>query len=167
MKQVRFLSIVALLWLVAAVRPGFADFELMQGEHFGKLKLGLSREAVTQLLGRPASRTPETLEAATGDYIQMWKYPRLGVTLKMGSSERHRNALQVSTIEVEAPSRLVTARGVSIGSRAEDARRLYQKEIDKETSRPDLIVAGSIYGGLMFTIKNGRVTRMFLGAGAE
>ncbi len=41
----------------------------------------------------------------------------------------------------------------------------YKEEEERRTS--EHFVAGSIYGGLIFSFQNGRVNEIFLGAGAE
>jgi hypothetical protein len=44
----------------------------------------------------------------------------------------------------------------------------YSQHINKEDSAPDTcIVVGSIYGGLIFTFKEGKVNTVFIGAAAE
>lgn len=159
-------ALTALL-LAALSTPGFAQFDIMNSEHFGPLRLGLSQAAVVAQFGKPASKSKEVFEAATGDYVENWSYPSRGLSLHMAGAKKG-GAKTVSGITLKAPCKLASARGIRIGSTDNDVRKAYaKKELDKDFTRPGFIVAGSIYGGIMFTITGGRVTSIFLGAGAE
>ena len=46
--------------------------------------------------------------------------------------------------------------------------KAYAAEINREESDlPETVVVGSIYGGVVFTMKNGKVVSIFIGAAAE
>ena len=60
-----------------------------------------------------------------------------------------------------------TSRGVGIGSTEEEVRAAYKNLIDPGSRPGEMIIAGSVYGGVFFTIEDGKVTTIFIGAGAE
>ena len=117
-------------------------------------------------LGKPASTSREELEAASGDYVQTWNYPSRGLSFVMAGPKKG-GPKTISRLTIKAPCTLASARGIRIGSTEAEVRKAYARDIDKESTRPGFIVAGSIYGGVMFTLGKGRVTEIFLGAGAE
>jgi hypothetical protein len=73
----------------------------------------------------------------------------------------------IASIVLTTPSRLSTTRGIRIGSTAKAVMKAYKAEWERESSKPDIFVAGSIYGGLIFNFQNGKVSKIFLGAAAE
>lgn len=142
-------------------------FALMREESLGKLKLDLSAQQVIQLLGNPRQKGQVEFWAGDGLYHQYWYYPNQGITLSM-ASETKKGQQNIALIKLVSPSKLPTKRGIKIGSSIEEVSLAYAKEKDQEMSIPDqTFVAGSIYGGLIFTFDQGRVIEIFLGAAAE
>ena len=69
---------------------------------------------------------------------------------------------------VPAPSTLKTLRGIGIGSAEKDVTSAYGELRDDEMSvAGESFVAGSVYGGVIFDFRDGKVSRIFLGAAAE
>jgi hypothetical protein len=60
-----------------------------------------------------------------------------------------------------------TSKGISIGSNYQEVEKAYKDYVNAEFSNKESIVAGSIYGGVIFSFKNGKVTSIFIGASAE
>ena len=142
-------------------------FALMREESLGKLKLDLSAQQVIQLLGNPTQKGQVEFWGGDALYHQYWYYPNQGITLSM-ASETEKGQQNIAFIKLVFPSTLPTKRGITIGSSIEEVSLAYAKEKDQEMSIPDqTFVAGSIYGGLIFTFDNGRVIEIFLGAAAE
>ncbi|MDB9411792.1 hypothetical protein [Microcystis aeruginosa] len=142
-------------------------FALMREESLGKLKLDLFAQQVIQLLGNPRQKGGVEFWAGDALYHQYWYYPNQGITLSM-ASETEKGQQNIAFIKLVFPSTLPTKRGITIGSSIEEVSLAYAKEKDQEMSIPDqTFVAGSIYGGLIFTFDNGRVIEIFLGAAAE
>ncbi len=137
-------------------------------ERIGELRLGLTGKDVRENIHCKPKKGKEVFEGATGDYVQMWKYPDCGIVLKM-SSERKRGAKVVESISVSSPSTLVTARGIHIGSAEREVINAYGRYLDQEEPAKEgkQFVAGSIYDGMIFDLQDGRVVRIFLGAAAE
>ena len=166
------------IWLMGLGFPALAaapqaprsepePFPLLKEERLGTLRIGLGEKEVQAQIPGKLHKGKEEFWAATGDYVQEWKYPDCGLSLNMASAKRG-GAKTVMSITIQAPSPLKTKRGMGIGSTLEEVAAAYGPDQDKEIyQKGEIFVAGSIYGGLIFTFRNGRVTRIFLGAGAE
>lgn len=148
-------------------RPKEAE-GILGDEKIGELALGLAAAKVVALHGEPGSRGRDEMWEADGAYHQSWKWPQLGLELDM-VSDRRKGDKKIGSITARAPSTLATAKGLTIGSPRAEVLKLYGKLRDPESTVDDAtqFIAGSIYGGLMFTFAGGKVTEMFLGAAAE
>ena len=83
-------------------------------------------------------------------------------------SERKAGPKVVESITIKSPSKLVTSRGIHIGSTEGEVIQAYGQCRDQETSKKgEQLVAGSIYDGMIFNFKDGKVVSIFLGAAAE
>ncbi|MBF0510529.1 MAG: hypothetical protein HQK57_16615 [Deltaproteobacteria bacterium] len=138
------------------------------GERIGRLRLGLPEKDVGRSIPCRPKKGKELSEAATGEYVQMWKYAECGIVLKM-SSDRRGGAKVVASILVTSRCKLVTGKGIHIGSTESEVIRVYGRYGDQEgnTKKGKRFVAGSIYDGMVFDFKGGRGVGIFLGAGAE
>jgi len=146
---------------------GAEPFHLMHHEGFGPLRIGQSEREISALLGPPEEKGAAELWGADGLHHQAWRYPRRGITLDL-VSETADGRSEVASITVSAPSGLRTWRGIGIGDPEAQARKLYKDVADTETPvEDDTFIAGSAYGGLVFTFRDGKVSGMFLGAAAE
>ena len=134
-------------------------------EPLGQLALGSKPAEVLKLMGKPESRGKKTPQEATGTSVQDWNYPAKGLTITMEFVKKEET---VSMIRATAGCTLATARGVKIGSTEAAVNKAYGKERDKESSEAGKsFVAGSLYGGVVFTFKDGKVSEIFIGAAAE
>lgn len=144
-----------------------SPFTLMEEESLGQLKIGRVATEVLQLLGSPTKKSNSSFWAADALHHQDWYYSKKGITLNM-VSEMADKQQEVASIKLISPSKLRTKRGIGIGSSFDEVVRAYGKEQDQENSIPfKYFVAGSIYGGLIFSFENDRVAEIFLGAAAE
>ncbi|HRI10483.1 MAG TPA: hypothetical protein PKW35_21835, partial [Nannocystaceae bacterium] len=149
-----------------SARPAEAE-GLLSAERFGDLRYGLPAADVTAKLGEPASRGKNQLWEADGAYHQDWSYPAIGVTLDMASDSRS-GPKKVASITLRAPATLATSKGVTVGSPRALVLDRYGKLRDPESpAEDDTFVAGSIFGGVIFAFEGGKVSQIFLGAGAE
>jgi hypothetical protein len=137
-------------------------------ERIGGLRLGLAEKELARTIPCAPRKGKELLEEATGDYVQTWRYADCGIVLKMGS-ERKGGSKVIQSITVTSPSDLVTSRGIRIGSTASEVIKVYGQYRDQDSGTDDgkQFVAGSVYDGMIFDFKGGRVFKMFLGAAAE
>ncbi len=156
--------------LLAALCLGIGSLraeQMFEGDSLGSLKLGQSAEAVTKALGKPQSKGRDVEWEAIGEFVQEWRFPKQGLTLAMNSAKKG-GAKTVLSITAEAPCELVTSRGIRIGSAEAAVAKAYRDVQNKEEGTAgELFVAGSIYGGVMFHIKDGKVAQIFVGASAE
>jgi hypothetical protein len=164
--------VMACVWL--AVVPGVglcagkgADFD-PTAERIGGLRLGQPAGEVAAAVACAPQKGREAYEGATGEYVATWTMPACGVALKM-SGPKKGGPKTVAGVTVTAPSVLATGRGIRIGATEAAVTAAYGRYRDREgASRPGrTFVAGSIYDGLIFDFKNGKVVRIFLGAAAE
>ena len=168
----KFIVPLSLTWLVALgfmFSTSFAadEFALLKEERIGDLRIGLPEKDVRKAIHCPLKRGKDELWEADGDYHQSWEYVGCGVTLSM-VSEKKGGSKSIESISLVSPSTLSTKRKIRIGSAKQDVIKAYKSHWNKEDSkRPDVFVAGSIYGGLMFTFENDKVNSIFLGAAAE
>lgn len=141
--------------------------KMFEGDSLGSLKLGQSAEAVTKVLGKPASKGKEVHWEAIGEWVQEWHFPKQGLTLAM-NSEKKGGPKTILNVTAEAPCKLATARGIQIGSTEAEVAKAYRAVQNKEESEPGkLFVAGSVYGGVLFHLEAGKVIQIFIGAAAE
>lgn len=137
------------------------------GEKIGPLQIGMSGENVVKALGEPAGKTPFEEWGADGMEHQDWKYPGKGVTVGMVKTSG--GGVVADRITLGGKSTLKTARKVGIGSTREEVKTAYLDDIDPESDPLDeeRIVVGSLYGGIVFTMAEKKVTGIFVGAAAE
>jgi len=142
-------------------------FKLMKIETIGALKLEIPEAQVKQVVPGQPARAAETHWGADGQYHQTWTYAQRGLKLSL-VSEKKGGAKTLESVQCGARCTLKTARGIGIGSPLADVQTAYAAEFNKEESElPGTFVAGTIYGGLIFNFKAGKVSVMFLGAAAE
>jgi len=132
----------------------------------GWLKESTNQQAVLDKLGLPTRKGKDEYWGATGTYVQNWEYTALGITLEM-ESESQGSIKKVLSIIVMQPCKFTTSQGVGIGVNGKTVREKYNKLIDATNSNAESIVVGSVYGGTVFTLKNGIVSEIFIGAVAE
>lgn len=142
-------------------------------ETIGELRLGMTAQEVRAALGEPETRSAPEMSHATGEYEASWEYPREGVFLVLTHETRSaRSAAKVSILRVVAPSTRKTSRGIGVGTPFDAALAAYQHVNDPDqeeglvTEDGDVVV-GSVYGGLILQIEDGRVQQIFIGAAGE
>lgn len=141
-------------------------------ETIGGLSLGATPASVEKLLGAPATKSPPQEMGATGEFVSDWHWTT-GETLSMAGSTADA-APTVGSITLEAPSKLTTSRGVGIGTSRAEVETIYKQllgvgrqEGEPDTTSPEQLIIGSVYGGTFFQFTDGKVSRIFVGAGAE
>jgi len=160
--------LLVLLLCFGITLPAYSlEEDLAAKDFLGELKLGLKADEVLKILGKPASKGKDVEWEAIGEYVQEWNFPDQGIHLNMASLKKG-GAKKILTITAAAPSKLATARGITIGSPEAAVKKAYGNVRDKEQSvAGKTFVAGSIYGGVIFQFKNGQVSEIFIGAAAE
>ncbi len=164
MRQLTLL--LTLLWILSPSLLRAGEKSVDQ-EAFGKLTLGQAGEDIVHLLGKPGSKGKDENWEAIGQWVQQWNYPSQGLTLHMASGKRG-GAKTLLNISASADCTLTTARGIGIGSSEAAVRKAYGALEEKSEGKPgETFVAGSIYGGVIFQFRAGKVTEIFIGAAAE
>lgn len=143
------------------------EFSLIRNESIGGLKVDMAISEFISLLPCSVEKGEPVLWSGIGEIIQDWTYEECGVKIQLSTIDAQVPQV-VSSITVTAPSEFKTARDIGIGSSEESVFEAYEDQIDPTISElGESFVAGSIYGGLVFTFNEGQVVKMFLGGGAE
>jgi hypothetical protein len=145
--------------------PHTLDYEhILDWETIGPLKIGMPAKQVVKLLGEPKDQSDLVEEGATGMYVTDWEWPATSITIRM-SSAKLKGPYRVTSIQTSVPNELTTSRGATIGTPASELPALYLRNVDEGTNDdPNQYLVGSVYGGLLFTLKDGRLISIFLGA---
>lgn len=145
-------------------------FNLLDNESLGRLRIGLSESQVRTVVQGKPQKGENIFWGANGEYGQQWHYPAQGLTLQMMSSTLDGEKV-IGSINIMAPSILKSQLGIEIGSTEANVLKAYGKYRATNTddfSEPGRVfVAGSIYGGMVFTLYKGKVSEIFLGAASE
>ncbi|WP_367870866.1 hypothetical protein [Luteolibacter sp. Populi] len=172
-----------------AASNGADDFKLLAAESIGKIRHQQKAADLIKIYGEPKSKGKPEMWEAIGEWVEEWEYPALSVALKMSSEERD-GPKTVLIATAGKDCKLATARGIKIGSTRAEVEKAYgdvqekipgdgpakpgdpkpdppAEEKDKEKGEEKSFVAGSIYGGVIFSFKDDKVSEIFLGAAAE
>ena len=135
---------------------------------FGKLMLGSESEEVHSIFPNCNFSKGEITEwGADGLFHQNWDSPKCGIEFDM-VSDTNKSKQRIASITVSSPSTLKTDKGISIGSKVSQVESAYQAYVNSDESTPNrVIVVGSIYGGIQFSLENDTVSSIFVGASAE
>ena len=138
-------------------------FDIMKNEEVGFLKIGLAAAEVLAGLGEPTDKSPIRTWGADGLEHQKWRYPAKGIEFDMVNRD---GAFRVNMIQIKSPCEYKTKQGIGIGSSAKEVQAAYTNKLNPAYSDTKL-VAGTIYGGIIFGMDSGSVSSIFIGAAAE
>ena len=142
------------------------DVKPLKEDQVGKFYLGLSETEVKKNMNCAVKYGKDELWEADGLYHQSWEYADCGVIFDMTSGEKNATKV-IESITLVSPSTLTTPKGIGIGSSEKEVMDTYKSRWNKGESREDLFVVDSIFGGILFRLKDGKVEDVFVGAGAE
>ncbi len=142
-------------------------FELMESESLGQLKLNITESLLKNKIGSPDKKSKAEVWGADGLEHSTWTYSKLGLVIDMQKEPGSKVESLVYSITATAPCSFATLRGIKIGDKKETVLTAYKNEINEEMTTQESIVIGSVYGGIIIGIQNGRVQSIFIGAGAE
>ena len=137
---------------------------LMRTETVGQLQLGLSDKSTIKSTGIPDYKSAITRWEADGMYHQDWTYDS-GIDLNMASSDSLK--MEIFSLRFFAPCKLKTSRTIGIGSSMEDVKAAYKDVLSENHHEEQSLIAGSVYGGIIFSFENGKLSSVFIGAAAE
>ncbi len=137
-------------------------------ESFGDLKLAQHYKETIKAIGNPDSKSKAVEWGADGLLHEDWTWAGKGLVLNMSSDKTNvESSLSIFSITAKSPCSFKTKAGVGIGSSYTEVQEAYKKDIDAEATDKTQITVGSVYGGIIFTFKDDKVTSIFLGAAAE
>jgi hypothetical protein len=136
------------------------EYAWLDSEAIGPLKLDMLDADVIKSLGKPKQQSAVVEEGATGEFITEWAFP--GISLEMGG-ETSSGPFKVRSITVQKPSKFATNKGIKIGSTLAELEKAYARSTENNDD-PDQYLVGSVYGGMLFGLANGKVSSIFLGA---
>ncbi len=136
-------------------------------EKIGPLYLGQPADEVVAAIGPPGAKSKMEMWDVDGVERQTWTYKPQGIRLTMAKLPE--GGVVVDQIDLDEKSTFKTERGIGIGSSKKQALAAYKKDLAAPEERFDdeSVVAGSIFGGIIFTIKEDKVNAIFVGAAAE
>ena len=82
-------------------------------------------------------------------------------------SEKKGGPKTIDSITIASPSKLQTQRGIGIASTEAEVAKAYGQFRNAESSTPERFVAGSDFGGVIFSFEQGKVSGIFIGAASE
>ena len=138
-------------------------FDIMKNEAVGFLKIGLAASEVLAGLGEPTDKSPSRIWGADGLEHQKWRYPAKGIEFDMVKRD---GAFLVNMISITTPCDYKTKQGIGIGSPAKEVQAAYPNQLNPAVNGTKL-VAGTVYGGIIFGLDGGVVSSIFIGAAAE
>lgn len=148
------------------------DDEMCRVNNTGPMNVGWIDSGVTvakmlEMLGEPDKKEARLMEEATGDIYETWTWTKKGVRAQILAQSMTGKLKGVGNFTVSQPFAGKTERGVGIGSTSKEVLDVYPGLLDPMSTLNKQIIVGSVYGGIFFDIVNGRVTSIFVGAGAE
>lgn len=140
-------------------------FELMQKESIATLQYGIASAEVFIAMGEPDQKSENVYWGADGLEHQEWFYEKESLRIDMVTDEHDQI---VNSLQIQSPSQMQTSRGIGIGTPYEEVLEAYGKEINAiQSDHSAMIVAGTVYGGVVFMISDGLVVEIFIGALSE
>jgi len=140
-------------------------WELLEKENFGSLRLGMPLSVLLTVLGAPDEKEEAVEWGADGEIHQNYIYRNYGLKLDIiGEKDQDK---KLNMILATAPCFFKTSKGIGIGSIAEEVVKAYQEYLEPGFWNINYIVAGSVYGGIILTAEDGKISQIFFGAAAD
>ncbi|MBX3166905.1 MAG: hypothetical protein KF760_05820 [Candidatus Eremiobacteraeota bacterium] len=155
-------ALLCLLTATALATP----MKVTDAQKVGNLRLGLESSQLAPLLGKPSKEGKPVEEGATGLTVKDQTFKKQGVVVTL-SREKKARVWRVERFVVTAPCAWKTPQGIGVGSTDQEVRKVYGQLLDAESQAAGQLVVGTIYDGVIFHIKKGKVESIFVGAAAE
>lgn len=170
MKKITAVILLVVMFCLCApsLRAEEDEFAVMNQARIDWMKIGLPAKDVIAKLSEPPRKGKTLYNSATGYNEEQWLYPDKGIVLHIWSTPKDGEKKTIGAIIIKKPCALKTQLGIGIGSTETEVKTVYAKYIDKNEGEPGKrIIAGSVYGGIVFLLKDGKVNEIFIGAAAE
>ena len=139
--------------------------ELLKVEGIGPLKLALSADETVKILGNPETKSKASVWPADGLEHQEWIYKQKGLRLDMITEGGKQ---EIGNMTAAAPCKFKTKRGVGVGTHTQTVMNAYKAEVNLSASdSSQSLIIGTVYKGIVLSIKDGRVSSIFFGSSAE
>ena len=135
---------------------------MIRNESLGGVRLQMNAASALRVLKERPIKSPERMCQATGAMTQTFKFPKTKFEVNMARDDRGVQRVE-SMRTTSMACALKTARGARAGYTERYTRQLYP---DAHRT-PFGLQLGTDYFGLNFSVQNGKVTQVHLGAGAE
>ena len=142
-------------------------FDLMGAESLGQLQLDMSETLLKGKIGNPDKKSKAVVWGSDSLEHATWTYSKLGLEIDMQKEPNSKAEYVVYSIFAKAPCTYATQRGIKIGDKKDAVLAAYKDEVNAEMTNDESIVLGSVFGGVIVSVKNGLVTEIFIGASAE
>jgi hypothetical protein len=139
---------------------------LLKSESIGSIKINMTETELTGLLGEPKDISMPDVWGADGLAHSDWSYEDQGLVINM-AEDPESGAYIVYSIKAMAPCTMKTSRGIAVGDTKDSVLAAYAEEYNTGESDEYGLVFGSVYGGMLVTIDDGRILEIFIGAAAE
>jgi hypothetical protein len=137
-------------------------------ETFGDIKIGQPHVKTIAAIGQPDKKSKPEEWGADGLMHQDWTYSSKGLVLNISFAKESVDTTgYVSSITANSTASFKTRANMGIGNTYTEVMEAYKRDIDTEATTKEQLTVGSIYGGIIFTFKNDKVVKIFLGAVAE
>ena len=154
------------LFCLLSVSALATPMKVGEAQKVGHLQLQLESAQLAPFLGQPSSQSKPVEEAATGLTVKAQTYAKQGVMVTL-SREKKATVWRVERFTVKAPCSWKTPQGIGIGSSDQEVRKAYSQLLESDGQSSQQLVVGSIYDGVIFYLKKGKVESIFVGAAAE
>lgn len=136
--------------------------------NFGPLKLSQHYSETQEAMGPPDIKSKAIEWGADGLMHEDWTWKKNSILLNMSSDKSNKDStLSVFSITAQSPCDFKTKAGVGMGSSYAEVEAAYKNEIDPYSTNKKQITVGDLYDGIIFTFKNDKAVKIFLGAAAE
>ncbi|MCB9654818.1 MAG: hypothetical protein H6729_11880 [Deltaproteobacteria bacterium] len=133
--------------------------DYVKSDALGDLHYGMDLKEVVKIFGPPESTAKAVFSEEREGYLKTIGYASRGTEIEFLATKKE-GPFSLVSARIEAPSKLATKRGIKIGSNVAELSTAYgQNGIDST----DEFIFGSQLGGVVFTLRNNRVTEIYLG----
>ncbi len=137
---------------------------LMYEEGFGGIKAGIHSEEVIAILGEPDIKSEIKYVSEDDSNRQTWIYMDKGCELSFYVFDD--STWQVESYSLNQNSILRSERGIGISNTTEEVRLAYEQELARQQGEEQIIV-GTLRGGIVFWLTEGKVSNIFVGSSVE